>query len=238
MQHIYDKDWFCFVCGMFTPKNIPNHGRYRYELASTEKLLTAYSLYFQREVVLNVPWAPSISCSKCYSALISWYDKKYMAKLFSVPVVWKEQDPHDPENCYYCKSKIKGVNWKKRGTNNEICKVPDNIEEAQKKNPYYHFCASATRPVAFGEGECPPAFPERPDLVPDSDSGSESEQRVTKRKKEEDPDYPDPENEKKNRRSKEPVLFTEAGIQQLIADCFPGGITKDVRFSIENLLFL
>lgn len=100
-------DLFCYVCGLFTPKNLRRN--------VTEHFKKVYRAYFGCPLGdQDKSWAPHSLCNSCMSHLIDWYNGKRPSGLsFGVPMVWREQSNHI-NDCYFCQSNIKGLKAKNR----------------------------------------------------------------------------------------------------------------------------
>lgn len=87
-------DWFCYICGEFTPK--PQRRNI------TSKVKTAYFYYFKTRVGdQDKTWAPHVCCNACHTGLIKWFQGKRAAMPFATPMMWLEPRDHS-EDCYFC----------------------------------------------------------------------------------------------------------------------------------------
>lgn len=96
-----NKNKFCFVCGLFTPKNKSR--------AVSKSFKLAYTKYFNKKIRNKIWFIPEIVCSYCYSGLMTWLplsttDKEHNALKYRSPVNWLYQNNHIKESCYFCKS--------------------------------------------------------------------------------------------------------------------------------------
>lgn len=85
---------FCYVCGKYTvdsvKKNLTNH------------LIEAYQLYYGKQVLKNVWWAPTSACENCYRSLLLWMQGKKSSMPFGTPMIWLQPENHDIQKCYFC----------------------------------------------------------------------------------------------------------------------------------------
>ena len=107
----------------------------------------------------NKKWAPNISCNRCRTSLLFWFDGKRKQMPFGVPMVWREQRDH-VSVCYFCMTKITGFSQK------------------SKSKIIYPTCKSALRPVSqcsdipvpsFSSGDVEPVLSDKPSCSDESE---------------------------------------------------------------------
>lgn len=97
------KNWFCFVCGHFTPQsNRRNIG---------ETVETAYLFFFGKQFE-SQRWIPEIICTTCESRLCTWLKGGDRYPKYSEPMTWFPVNQHVEENCYFCRNFKPGRNAK------------------------------------------------------------------------------------------------------------------------------
>ena len=96
---------FCYICGQFVFKT--------QKRSINEKIRELYSQYFKPAVLgdQDKPWAPHIICKTCDQGLKRWKPSNGKWQMsFAVPMYWMEVRNH--EDCYFCKTNVKGFNQK------------------------------------------------------------------------------------------------------------------------------
>lgn len=101
-----DANLFCYVCGKFVAARL----RQKF----TNSFEEGYRLYFGREIIKNVRWAPNKCCPTCYRGLLYWLSGKRQSLPFGVPMIWSEPEEHDAQQCYFCLYKVFGHSMKTR----------------------------------------------------------------------------------------------------------------------------
>ncbi|KAL0829765.1 hypothetical protein ABMA28_003252 [Loxostege sticticalis] len=94
---------FCYVCGQYIVKSQTKF--------FSEKVKSAYLLYFGRAINQDKPWIPQFFCVSCYATLISWLNGNKTSMPFAVPALWREPSNHY-NDCYFCMTDIRGFSKK------------------------------------------------------------------------------------------------------------------------------
>ena len=95
---------FCYICGsyVFDSKVC--------QIDSFVKKL--YFSYFQLKVGdQDKSFASHTACNTCVEGLCYWYDRKWKAMPFAIPMQWREQKNHY-DDCYFCMVNVTGYNTK------------------------------------------------------------------------------------------------------------------------------
>ena len=93
-------DWFCYVCGKFTPTSQKKN--------LTKSVKVAYKHCFGCKLGdQDKAWAPHISCKNCYTGLTQWLNGKRKNMPFSVPIIWRKPANY-ANDCYFCLTKVSG----------------------------------------------------------------------------------------------------------------------------------
>lgn len=88
-----NRNSFCFVCGLFTPKT-----KFR---NITATIVKAYQEYFQMTYKPNLWYTPEIVCDYCHRSLAGFHKKDRRPK-YVFPMTWLPRTEHLPEQCYFC----------------------------------------------------------------------------------------------------------------------------------------
>lgn len=96
-QHCPTRNYFCFICGLFTPKN---HSR-----PLTRTVIEAFEKYYIRQFEPSRWYMPEIICDYCRRAIISTQtsDTRHPMK-FVAPITWLSVFIHDSDDCYCCQT--------------------------------------------------------------------------------------------------------------------------------------
>jgi len=153
----------------------------------TRLVRNCYKMYFGCEVGdQDKTWAPHICCSTCAKRLTDWANgSRHMS--FAIPMVWREPRDHSSD-CYFCITKIKGINNKSKHTIN------------------YPSLPSAMRPVSHSEALPVPHPATVADVVADETS--------TVMENEHSDDY----TFEQTSTSGEPHLLTQCELNDLVRD--------------------
>jgi len=103
-------DRFCYVCGEVTLAS--------QRCSITPLIKKAYRLYFGCKLGdQDKKWAQHIVCKSRATRLGGWINRKGIAMLFAVPVVWREPSNHSSD-CYFCLAPpvTSGMNGKRKQT--------------------------------------------------------------------------------------------------------------------------
>jgi len=117
-------DKFCYICGLYTPKNIMK--------SITKNVKTNYKNYFNCAIGdQDKSWAPHIACQSCVNHLNEWANGKRPSGMsFAVPMIWRESSDHSTD-CYFCVCNVKGYSVKTRN-----CIVYPNLKSALRPIPH------------------------------------------------------------------------------------------------------
>ena len=88
-----NRDRFCLVCGLFTPKD-------RQEKI-TDLVMATYKSYFNVKLVKKW-YIPNIMCSTCRRGLDG--GKSVTKFRYSSPCSWEPREEHNADDCYFCVS--------------------------------------------------------------------------------------------------------------------------------------
>ena len=142
-----DPNKFCYICGqvMLTGQNL--------RINSFVKV--SYYAYFGIKVGdQDKSWAPHFCCKSCVENLRYWTKAKKKSLPFGIPLQWREGKDHITD-CYFCLTKIAGVNKKNR----HCVTYPD--------------LPSARKPVAHSSEVPIPNPPQNLNICSDSDEEQE-----------------------------------------------------------------
>lgn len=83
---------------------MPNRRKISSEIAEI------YKVYFSLDVIRDVGWAPSITCTTCIINLNKWDKGEIKCMPFGVPMIWMDPQVHDSDDCYACVNYVSGIN--------------------------------------------------------------------------------------------------------------------------------
>jgi len=176
---------FCHICGRFTTVE------QRRKITSLTKKL--YLSYFDCQLGdQDKSLAPHMVCKPCIEKLRKWSNRTLAKLPFGVPMVWREPTNHI-NDCYFCMTKIRGYNKKKKVN----IKYPDKIP-------------SALRPVSHSQNipiPLPPSSQQMSDWQLDNEDETSS-----------DSNNDEIQDEPYSNDTKETKLFSQAGLNDLVRD--------------------
>lgn len=94
-----NKNSFCYVCALYTPKT---HAR-----SMTKAIISGFEKYFVT-LYVSKPHTPENACENCYRRLTAVENNKE-TEIFKIVrhTIWFDIDEHNPDDCYFCLTKPK-----------------------------------------------------------------------------------------------------------------------------------
>lgn len=179
----------------------------------TTHVRSIYKNYFNVEIAAHQEWwLPTFLCNPCYLSLRDWNQNNQKVLKIQIPMQWRKPR-WDHSNCYFCLSDVSGVRQKCKG--NAIYANVDSVTPPIFSNQQLNFLQDE----AAGHERMDESNSSETDS-PDDSSGDE---------------YMD----KRNSRPRQPNLYTQERLSDLVRDL---GLDKDraellaSRFKEDNIL--
>lgn len=106
-----NRNKFCFICGLLVDQ------KHRVKLKNNKTLVDGYNDFFKLKYATSDRWyEPEFACTEC-SLKFKTYKSNSCQKTrisLSSPMIWHHQPYHKPDDCYFCKTNVKGHHYKTR----------------------------------------------------------------------------------------------------------------------------